>query len=205
VNQTEFWRIALGGGYSNATLQSFTDNAATEAGDDLTPVIADDLRTWNLGANFAFSGFSLGGSYSRSNTEQNNQLDAANNLSWAVDSLDVEQTTWVVGLGYDNGPWHLGTSYWTTNFERDASGSQVAGTDDGALAAIDADVHRYTVGAGYTFGPGMTFNGSIAWGEFDNSTGADVDAGANKVSSFAGAAATNNDFQQVTVGTNIQF
>jgi hypothetical protein len=207
--------IAVGGGYSDANLQADdvdADMVLAGNAQNATPIRVDGLTTWNAGANLAWSGFSLGGSYSRSNTEQQNGLDVGStgNAVDTIDTMDVEQTTWVVGLGYDNGPWHLGTSYWTTNIERDASGDLAV--DDGALAAFDADIHRYTVGAGYTFGPGMTFNGSVAWGEFDNSTGSSAATGANlsktgfaTTSGLPGAAATNNDFQQVVIGTNIQF
>lgn len=212
--------IGLGGGYSHAALQTSVGAVNALAGSTVVvvggvastaaPVVSDGLTTWNAGMNLAWNGFSLGGSYLRANTEMVNGLDllSTGNVVDSVDSLDVDQTTWTVGLGYDNGPYHLGGSYLTSNLERDASGSLAA--DDGALAAIDADVHRYTVGAGYTFGPGMTFNGAIAWGEFDNSTGSSDAANVDKVG-FAGSvglpglAATNNDFTQVTIGTNIQF
>lgn len=195
--------IALGGGYSNASLQedSAADVLTAVAGDeDDAPVVTDDLTTWNVGANFAWSGFSLGGSYSRQNTEAASVVETAVAGVYELASLDVDQTTWVVGLGYDNGPWHLGASYLDLDIERDGHGT--AAVNDGESAAIDAEAHKYTVGAGYTFGPGMTFNGSIAWGEFDNSTGAsDVD----QLGDFAAVAADQNDFTQVTVGTNIQF
>ena len=188
--------IALGGGYSQASLQ---DEAAAPTV-DATPIVSDDLTTWNVGANFAWSGFSLGGAYLRSDTSNDDGLDPVGAPVFVVNSLDVSNTTWVVGLGYDNGPWHIGTSYLKKNIERDANGVLA---DDGELPAIDADVLKYTVGAGYTFGPGMTFNGSIAWGEFDNSTSTVVDAG--QTGQFGGAAANQNDFRQVSIGTNIQF
>lgn len=190
--------IAVGGGYSHASLQA----QAAAPGVDAAPIVSDDLTTWNAGMNLAWSGFSLGGAYLRSDTANDDALDPAGAPPLVVNSLDVEETTWVVGLGYDNGPWHLGASYLDKETERDANGVLA---DDGELAAIDAEVHKYTVGGGYTFGPGMTFNGAIAWGEYDNNTGAsDLVAGA-QAGGLAGAAATNNSFQQVTVGTNIQF
>jgi hypothetical protein len=209
--------IALGGGYSQAALQADGLNTVTGAvlaladvASTSTPGVTDDLTQWNVGANFAWSGFSLGGAYRRADTTNNNGIDVGStgNAVDTIDSIDVTQNTWTVGLGYDNGPWHLGTSYWRQETERDASG--VFGVDDGALRAVDAEVDRWTVGAGYTFGPGMTFNGAIAWGGFDNNTPTNVSGAAgvvdkSNVLSFAGGAATNNDFQQVTIGTNIQF
>jgi outer membrane protein OmpU len=211
--------IALGGGYSHAALQSdvgltnaFAGSSVVVIGGNSTtaaPVVSDGLTQWNAGLNLAWSGFSLGGAYRRAETENHNGVDlgsTANTID-LVDTMDVTQNTWALGLGYDNGPWHVGTSYWRQDTERDASGSLAA--DDGALAAVDAEAHRYTVGGGYTFGPGMTFRGAVAWGEFDNSTGssngAQVDKAGFDTVGFLGAAATNNDFTQVTIGTDIQF
>lgn len=188
--------IGVGGGYSHAALQAKA--AAPTA--DTTPTVSDDLTTWNAGLNLAWSGFSLGGSYLRANTKNQDGLDPAGLPPLVVNNLDVTTNTWVVGLGYDNGPWHVGGSYLNANIQRDANG---VAADDGDLPKIDADVHRYTVGGGYTFGPGMTFNGAVAWGAFDNSTANVVDAGQS--GQFVGTAANNNDFTQVTVGTNIQF
>jgi outer membrane protein OmpU len=195
--------IALGGGYSHAGLQA--DNAvdtltAIAADEDDAPVVNDDLTTWNAGANLAWSGFSLGGNYQRQNTSAASVIEVVDGSTvFQLRNLDVNQTTWNVGLGYDNGPWHVGGSYLTTNIERDGHG---VAADGGESAAIDADVHRYTVGGGYTFGPGMTFRGAVAWGEFDNSTAAS-DAG--QAGDFAAVAADQNDFQQITIGTDIQF
>lgn len=139
-------------------------SAATEADKATGLVGSDSLVTWNGGANVAMSGFSLGGAYKHSN----NGIDT-----------DGDTTTWVAGAGYDNGPWHAGVSYLHTHFDA----GLLAGGDD-------AKVHRYAVGGGYTFGPGMTFRGSVDWGKFD-----------------AGSAGTDTDhrFTQVTVGTDVQF
>lgn len=144
--------VSLGGGYSHAGTES---DAATGL------LGSDALTTWNGGVNVAMSGFSLGGAYRHSN----NGIDT-----------NGDTRTWVVGLGYDNGPWHAGASYFDEKFD---SGLLVAGAD--------AKVKRYAVGGGYTFGPGMTFRGSVDWGKYEP-TGA-----------------SDTKFTQVTVGTDVQF
>ena len=90
-----------------------------------------------------------------------------------TDNFNTTDTdTWVFGAAWDNGPYHVGASYLTQD-------------NDGAVN----DAERTTIGAGYTFGPGMTFRGAVAFGEAN------------------GTAVPNSgtDFTQVTLGTDIQF
>jgi len=175
--------VSLGGGYSDSTLENYTRPALVAT----APVASDGLRTWNGGANVSFSGFSLGGSYLKSNT-QNIITDSVGPVVNATP--DVTQTTWVLGGGWDNGPYHLGASYLHQQTERDASAS--------TLVKADYKAQRYTVGGGYTFGPGMTFRGAVAWGNFKNNLQNNAGGGFD-------VAANDQDFTQVTVGTDIQF
>ena len=123
----------------------------------------DDLDTWNVGLNIAFQGFSLGGGYLNSDT--------------AVEGYgDTSSDTWVVGAAWDNGPYHLGASYIDQSIDLAGPGG-----------SIDAD--RWTVGAGYTYGPGMSLRGALAMGNVDASS----------------VGSTDDDFTQVTLGTDIQF
>ena len=121
------------------------------------------LKTYNFGANVAMQGFSLGGAYKHSN----NGISSNGANSYDTSIYDI-------GAGYDNGPYHAGISYFHEKF------------DNGLLGlASNATVHRYALGGGYTFGPGMTFRGAVDWGQY--------------------RAATNTKFEQVTLGTDIQF
>lgn len=112
---------------------------------------------WNLGANVAWNQFSFGAAY----------LDEQD-----VVGLDIDTTTWVVGAAWDNGPYHVGASY-------------LAREDE--TAGADSDSYKATLGAGYTFGPGMTFRGALAMGET-------VVLGTDE-----------QEFTQVTIGTDINF
>lgn len=163
----EFSGVAasLGAGYSSASNKSESTPVAAGA------VGSADLNTYNFGGNVATSGFSLGAAYKHTN----------NGISAAAGSSD-DTRIWDVGGGYDNGPYHAGLSYFNERF------------DGGLLfnpAAGDSTVHRYAAGGGYTFGPGMTFRGSVDWGKYD------ADA--------SSAADVSTRFTQVTVGTDIQF
>ena len=114
--------------------------------EDETVVTNDDLQEWNAGLDMDWGAFGLGVVY----TENNN----------GVDNND-ENETWVVGADYTTGPYKLGVS-WLNN-ESDASG-------------VDVETDRFSGGVVYTYGPGMTFRGSLGYVESDVQGGADVEA-----------------------------
>lgn len=121
---------------------------------------ADDIEGWNVGANLAWNQFSFGAVYL--DEEGTDFLNGSNG---------EEVTTWVVGAAWDNGPWHVGASY--LNREDETAGA-------------DVESYKATFGGGYTFGPGMSFRGALAFGE--------ANIGGNE-----------EDFTQFTVGTDIAF
>lgn len=155
----EGFGLSAGAGYSHAEVQTVPATAAIVVGD-----AAGDTNTWNAGLNVAFQGFSVGGAYLNSETD-------VFTTAGATTETEAETKVWVLGAAWDNGPYHVGASY--LNGEIEALG-------------VSADADRYTVGAGYTYGPGMSFRGAVAFGETE----------------VAGA---DEDFTQVTVGTDIQF
>jgi predicted porin len=109
----------------------------------------DDQEEWNIGADFDWGPFGLGAVY----TENNNGSD--------VDGQD-ENETWVVGLDYTTGPFKVGGSY----YNNEQNGGTVGNPGD------DLDTDRYTGGVNYSFGPGMSFRGSVSYidHEIDGST-----------------------------------
>ena len=118
---------------------------------------SDDLEQWNAGINFQWMAFEFGGAY----TETNNGIDT-----------DGDTDTWVAGLGWNNGPYSVGATYLDREYE---------------TAAGDFDADRWTVGGTYTYGPGMTFRGAVAFGDFE------------------APGAVDEDITQVTLGTEINF
>jgi len=178
--------IGVGAGYSAASQEVAPLAATVEAGAAGQYWFNDAPSTWNVGASVAYNGFSLGGSYLTTNTSRTAQTLDLGDFAVNVATGDVDRDTWVVGGAYDNGPYHVGASYLNqqTDYEALAVGGNAENID-----AAEFEVEKFTVGGGYTFGPGMTFRGAIAWGEFE----------------APGGAATDNDFTQVTVGTDIQF
>jgi outer membrane protein OmpU len=150
--------ISFGAGYSRASPE--VDNGAGSFG-------SDDLTTWNTGLNLSWQGWSLGGAYKNSDTGVSGS------------GLGEDDTIWVVGGAWDNGPWHAGLSYYDREIEEGAYGN-LGGTTG------DLQLTRWTAGGGYTFGPGMTFRGSLAMLE--------VDEGGN-----------DPDQWQFAVGTDLNF
>ena len=136
------WGLTAGAGYSNASLESDTSlffdvdgDGTIDAGDgDFSIGDLDDRKAWNAGASVNVSAFNVGAAYMH-------------------DDLSVEgdfsQKTWVVGGDYTTGPFKLGVSYFDQN--------QELGTGNDEL-----ETARYTGGVTYTYGPGMTFRGSVS-------------------------------------------
>jgi len=157
--------ISVGGGYSYADDERST--GITHAG----TVGSSSAQTWNGAANVTFQGFSVGGGYKWTD----------NGIDTGATGSSADTHMWFAGLGWDNGPYHLGGSYLNSTADAGA----------GVLTAnTKATLQQYALGGGYTFGPGMTFRGAFEWGNVDNK----VAAGAIKT-----------DYQQATVGTDIQF
>jgi hypothetical protein len=175
--------VNVGAGYAESDLEA----KGTVAQDTYTQT--DGITQYNVGANVAYQGFTVGGSYGIEKTTFTGDSTAAAGV--VATTADLTGTTYVIGGAYDMGAYHVGVSYLDKETEFDAFSATRTG------AKIDTD--RYTVGGGYAFGPGMTFRGAVAWGSEDVSsaaTGAFV--GYNNVN-------TSTDYQQITVGTDIQF
>jgi predicted porin len=114
---------------------------------------------WNLGADLDIGAFGLGAIYKKVDGD-------------AASVLNTDVKTWAVGTDYTTGPFKIGASY----LNNDAK--------TGANSVSD----RYAAGVVYSYGPGMTFRGSVGYTEADRVT-----------------AGKNNDATTVTVGTQVNF
>ena len=70
---------------------------------------------------------------------------------------DGQNRTWVAGIDYTTGPFKLGGSY-LNNHEGLGDETAPDGISNGTL-----DTQRWAPGVIYTYGPGMTFRGSVGW------------------------------------------
>ena len=125
----------------------------------------DDLQSWNAGINLGMKDLNLGLAYVTTNNAVDNNGDT---------------DTWVAGIDYTMGVYKLGASYLTQDTEDGAPG----------MGAQDQNIDRWTVGAIYEWGPGMTFRGSVQFQNADN---------------VAGTAGADRDGTQVAIGTQLNF
>lgn len=174
----------LGGGTANMN----TDGDANDF---------EDL--WELAArwdgSFENVGVSLGAGYSQASNED----DSA--------AADDDMETWNVGATAMMQAFSFGAAYYETNNGVANNGDTTvwvvgAGWENGPYnlgvsyydredetAGNDVESDRLTLGGGYEFGPGMSFRGAVAMGE----------------ATRAGVAGDEEDFTQITVGTDISF
>ena len=156
--------FSLGGGYTHIDLeaaQSYSTDAdadgVVDAGEDIDGdgvhdgFALDDRQSWNVGLDIDIAAFGLGVAYFEDDLGIDNGAD---------------RETWVVGADYTNGPWKLGASYYNQDQELSFITSDLG----------DLETDRYTGGVTYTYGPGMTFRGSISYIDHDVADSSDVDA-----------------------------
>jgi len=126
--------LTVGGGYSHVSLQSTSVGTA-----DL-----DSYHEWNAGADVTWAAFNLGAVYTQNNGGVHH---------------DGNDRTWVLGADYTTGPFKLGVS-WLNNHQGLGDGPTLAagGADNGQIRT-----NRYAGGVVYTYGPGMTFRGSVGY------------------------------------------
>jgi len=110
---------------------------------------SDGFKQWNLGGNVGWEAFNFGLAYLQDNGGVSDNIDG--------------NKTWDAGVDYTTGPYKLGFSYLNNKLELDS-------------ATNKADTDRYTGGLVYTYGPGMTFRGSVSYVKTALPTVSDVTA-----------------------------
>ena len=163
--------VNLGGGYTHVALQQSFAGPLYGAGSLGSNV--DDFNQWNLGAALTWQQFGLGVVYTRDNGGLHDNGD---------------NRTWVVGLDYTTGPFKLGASY--LNNHEDLGQIATGGALDVATDLGTLDTTRWSGGVVYTYGPGMTFRGSVGFARSNFPDEADIG---------------NIDATDVLLGTQINF
>ncbi len=102
----------------------------------------DAFHQWNIGAEITWQQLGFGVVY----TTDNGAL-----------RHDGQNRTWVAGIDWTTGPFKLGASY-LNNHEGLGDTTVSSGISNGQL-----DTSRWAPGVIYTYGPGMTFRGSVGW------------------------------------------
>ncbi len=153
--------VIFGAGFAHTELEAET--AGLPAGSR-----SDDRETWNVGLDLDIGAFGLGAIY-----KEDDAFEVRNATN--TGTIDEEEV-WVVGADYTTGPFKFGISYYDA---------------ENTLGVDGLDTQRYSGGVTYTYGPGMTFRGSVGYVEHDQ-TG--LVTGGNDA-----------DATYVTLGTQINF
>lgn len=124
----------------------------------------DDRSVWNAGLDLDFGPIGVGVAYKEDDAGRQ-----GTNFS--------DEETFVVGADYTTGAFKIGASYLD---------------QDNATATANLDAQRYTGGVVYTYGPGMTFRGSVSYVEYEGVAGLQ-------------SGSTEADATSILLGTQIKF
>lgn len=158
--QFDGFGVIVGAGFSHAELEEdqnlvYVDTSgdgAFTAGTDTVVSARDDRQSWNAGIDLDIGPFGVGVAYVEDDLGVDNGAD---------------RETIAVGADYTTGPFKLGASYYTQDQETEAFLGDGSG---------DLETDRYTGGVVYTYGPGMTFRGSVSYIEHELDGTGDVEA-----------------------------
>jgi len=136
-------------GEANVSLfGSFTNTETEPAG--VGGVAGADVDAYSIGGQVGFSGFRVGGRYTKVEDLGGRGLD---------------RTNWRAGIDYATGPWGLGITY--QNAEQEVTTST-------------ADVTEYvSIGGSYTVGPGISMGAGMVFFDYDDATNAVANEGDN--------------------------
>lgn len=165
--------VIAGAGYSLRTLETEDDVALYDQ--------TDDRQAWNVGLDLNFGPFGLGAIY-KEDDAGNIAVTAPVGGAAAVEG-DTEET-FVLGADYTTGPFKIGVSYFD---------------QDNTYGITNLETKRYSGGVTYTYGPGMSFNGSIGYIEHE---GTGVGGTENSLYSDT---VDEMDATYVSLGTSISF
>ena len=160
--------VIAGAGYTHIDVEETTAGFATG-----NP--SDDREAWNVGLDLDMGPFGIGASYSE---------DDYGETEITGGGTRDDEETFVVGADYTTGPFKFGVSYLNQDGTLNVAGA--TGND-----GVETD--RYSGGVVYTYGPGMTFRGSISYIDHDN------------VVTDTGASSTDIDATSFLLGTQINF
>ena len=135
---------------------------ASQENEAASATFDDDFKMWNVGANVGWGAFGLGAAYMTTNNGIEN---------------DADYDSWVAGADYTMGAYKFGISY-------------VNATQENGAGAPDTEADRWTVGAIYEWGPGMTFRGAVQMQDVED---------------IAGVTTDDTEGTQVTLGTQLNF
>ncbi|MCK6417704.1 MAG: porin [Alphaproteobacteria bacterium] len=165
--------VIVGGGLTFQELERelYTTTAYTDA--------TDDRQAWNIGLDLDIGAFGIGTAYLVDDNGNLARLTGPTAPTTGDSKAVEDEQTWVVGADYTTGAWKVGASYMTV---------------DNTFAIHGLDTDRWTGGVVYTYGPGMTFNGSVQYVDHEL-----------KGSTLGGTGDAEVDAAALLLGTQINF
>ena len=119
----------------------------------------EDIGAWGLGAQLAYNGFTVGGSYVD---------DGDSGLATGTANDDVTKVT--LGVTYETKVWGVGLSYAQVDFDNAGTSFEAAGA-----TGSGGDYTAWGVGATYKIAPGLSTGVDFVAYDRDRVTGADSD------------------------------
>ena len=180
-----FGDVAIG---ASAVWQSGSANATGDfVGRDGAAGVSDDPTNWHIGGEVSMQGFTVGGSYLRTegfiggggNAVFTRELDVNSDVSSFVFDLSnrLEETAWVVGARYQTGPWGVGIGYFQAEGNGYPGGNVYDDMDSPTavtgIASVEAETSVVGITAFYEAGPGVTVAADIGFYEDDDGLGGD--------------------------------
>ncbi|WP_417798047.1 porin [Terasakiella pusilla] len=107
-----------------------------------TGTLVEDRQSYRAGVSVGVAGFTVGGSYRKTNNERSIK--------------DVDSSGWDLGVAYETGPYGVSLSY--ASFEEDSA----------ANSTLDDTAKTWVLGASYDLGAGVTLVGSVFTAEYED-------------------------------------
>ena len=121
--------------------------------------VDEDLSAWTVGGQVGYKGFKFGGGYA----------DNGDSGS-SAGTTDDKVTSYNVGVTYENGPWGVGVSYLSMDFDVNGDVNGLIGSD-----GAGGQYNVAALGGTYAVAPGLSVGADLAFYERNRDTGTDTD------------------------------
>ncbi|WP_439816339.1 porin [Zavarzinia sp. CC-PAN008] len=175
--------LALSGTYAHGNVEDGLFNGVI-GGDSNTPGFGvTDRESYSFGANVAWGGFTLGGSYYADNLGRDDSNRVVGAYVQDLEAFDL-------GLTYGTGPWSVGIQYINSTVEIKNEQSPL-----GNLYLGEQSLDAWGVSGGYNLGPGVDLAAAIYFYDYADRSG------------LTGVAKSlaENDATQFLLGTVLRF
>ncbi|WP_417795686.1 porin [Terasakiella pusilla] len=133
--------VAYDGDFGGVTFGADVTFQQNNNGGTTGPLV-EDRQAYRAGVSVGVAGFTVGGSYRKTNNERSIK--------------DVDASGWDLGVAYETGPYGVSLSY--ASFKEDSA----------ANSTLDDTAKTWVLGASYDLGAGVTLVGSVFTAEYED-------------------------------------